>query len=69
MQTFMSTLLNARSVCNKLIDFQDLLIMEHLDIVAVNETWINNSIPDAIIVDGISKYSIYRKGSSNSWCS
>ena len=38
-------LLRARSLCNKLIDFQDLLTTEQLDIIAVNETWLNNFMP------------------------
>ena len=54
-------LLSARSLCNKLIDFQHLLSTEHLDNVAVNETWLNNSIPDELIVDSNSSFSIYRK--------
>ena len=54
-------LLNVRNLCNKLIDFQDLLSTERLDIAAVTETWLNNSIPDSLIVDGNSNFSIFRK--------
>ena len=54
-------LLNARSLCNKLIDYQDLSSTEHLDIVTVNETWLNDSIPDELIIDSHSSDSIYRK--------
>ena len=54
-------LLNARSLCNKLIDFQDLLSTERLYIAALTETWMNASKPDYFIVDGNSNFSIFRK--------
>ena len=54
-------LLNARSLCNKLIDFRDLLSTERLDIAAVTETWLNDSIPDSLIVDENSNFFIFRK--------
>ena len=59
--TLACRLLNARSLCNKLIDFQDLLSTERLDIAAVTVTWLNDSIPDSLIVDENSNFSLFRK--------
>ena len=54
-------LLNARRLCNKLIDFQNLLSAERLDNAAATETWLNDSIPDSLTVDGNSNFFIFRK--------
>ena len=53
-------LLNARSICNKLNEFQALVFGEHLDIVAVMETWFKPDICDSEILPG-NQYTIYRR--------
>ena len=49
--------LNARSICNKLNEFHDLVKMKNVDVVAVTETWLQR-ILDTEILD--SNYIIFR---------
>ena len=51
--------LNARSICNKLNEFHDLVIMKKVDVVAVTETWLHQGILDTEILD--SNYIIFRR--------
>ena len=51
--------LNARSICNKLNEFHDLVIMKKVDVVAVTETWLHQGILDTDILD--SNYIIFRR--------
>ncbi|CAB3985676.1 Hypothetical predicted protein [Paramuricea clavata] len=53
-------LLNARSICNKLDEFQALVFGENLDVVAVTETWLKPDIYDGEILPG-NQYTIYRR--------
>ena len=51
-------LLNARSICNKLNEFQALVFGENYDVVAVTETWLKPDINDDEILPG-NQYTIY----------
>ena len=51
--------LNARSICNKLNEFHDLVKMRKVDVVAVTETWLHQGILDTEILD--SNYVILRR--------
>ena len=39
-------LLNSRSLCNKIVEFQGLVYGNNLDVVAVTETWLHNGYFD-----------------------
>ena len=51
--------LNARSVCNRLNEFHDLVKMSNVDMVAVTETWPRQSILDTAILN--SNYITFRQ--------
>ena len=51
--------LNARSICNKLNEFNDLVKLKKVDLVAVTETWLHQRIMDTEILD--SNYIIFRR--------
>ena len=51
--------LNARSLCNKLNEFHDLVKMKNVDVVAVTETWLHQRILDKEILD--LNYIIFRR--------
>ena len=51
--------LNARSVCNRLNEFHDLVKMSNVDMVAVTETWLRQSILDTAILN--SNYITFRQ--------
>ena len=51
--------INARSLRNKLLDFQAVVYTRKIDIVIVSETWLDNTVPDyEILPNG---YTIFRK--------
>ena len=50
---------NARSICNKLNEFNAFIDTVKPKYVAITETWLNNSVPDSLI-DQINQYSIFR---------
>ena len=52
-------LINARSLKNKLIEFQTAVYAENLDIIAVTETWLDESVYDKEILS--SGYDIHRR--------
>ena len=56
-------LVNCRSLLSKLCYIQTLLSEEALDILCVNETWLNPSIPDECL--GKPGHKIYRKDRSS----
>ena len=51
--------LNARSICNKLNEFHDLVKMKNVDVVVVTETWLHQRILDTEILD--SNYILFRR--------
>ena len=51
--------LNARSVMNKKLDIQALLVAEYLDVLAVTETFLGDEILDSELVGG--DYTIFRR--------
>ena len=53
------TLLNARSVCNKLPELHHLLYYENWQVVVITETWLNSNIPDGLL-DPSHRYHIFR---------
>jgi hypothetical protein len=53
-------LINARSLCNKLPEFHNILSHDQPSIVIVTETWLTDVITDGILTDGNS-YSIFRR--------
>jgi len=53
------TLLNARSVCNKLPELHHLLYYENWQVVVITETWLNSNIPDGLS-DPSHRYHIFR---------
>lgn len=54
------TLLNSRSLCSKLVEFQGLVYGNNLDVVAVTETWLHEGYFDGEIYSS-SLYTIFRK--------
>ena len=51
--------INARSLRNKLLDFQAVVYTREIDIVIVSETWLDNTVSDyGILPNG---YTIFRK--------
>ena len=50
---------NARSLKNKILDFQTSVYAGDFDIVAITETWLNDSILDHVLLH--TGYTIYRK--------
>jgi hypothetical protein len=57
-------LMNARSLCNKLIEFQALVFGNDLDFMAVTETWLKPDIKDCKILPG-NQYTVYRRDCSD----
>ena len=53
-------LINSRSLCNKLVEFQGLVYGNDLDLIAVTETWLQDDILDNEILSE-KTYSIFRK--------
>jgi hypothetical protein len=51
---------NARSIVNKLPDFQAFISAYETDCVAITETWLNSEIPDSLFIN-TSQYRVYRK--------
>ena len=41
--------INARSVCNKASDVNDLIVDHRLDVLAISETWLSNGAKDKIV--------------------
>jgi hypothetical protein len=56
--------MNARSLCNKLIEFQALVFGNDLDFIAVTETWLKPDIKDCKILPG-NQYTVYRRDCSD----
>ena len=52
-------LINCRSLCNKLNEFNALLDSKKPAVVALTESWLNNTVSDAMI-DTSNNYLIYR---------
>ena len=50
---------NARSLKNKLAELHLLLHEQTYDVISVSETWLDESIPDSLLLDG-SCYSVFR---------
>ena len=53
-------LLNSRSLCNKIVEFQGLVYGNNLDVVAVTETWLHDGYFDGEILSS-SLYTVFRK--------
>ena len=51
---------NARSICNKLNEFNAFIDSVKPNYVAITETWLNDSVPDSLI-DPRNQYSIFRR--------
>ena len=54
------TLLNARSIVNKTLDLHALLTNDHLDLVAVTETFLSDDVNNSELVD-CSKHRVFRR--------
>ncbi len=58
-------LINARSLLNKLVEFQSLLLGtytgEHYDIIAITETWLGSEVPDSMVCSNAADFLIFRK--------
>lgn len=52
-------LFNAQSIKNKLNELHYLLHLSSFDIICITETWLNDTVPDNIIIDS-SSYSVFR---------
>ena len=50
--------INARSLRNKVLDLQALLLENHIPIIAITETWLDTSVMDFEL--GLNNYSIHR---------
>ena len=63
-------LLNSRSLCNKIVEFQGLVYGNNLDVVAVTETWLHDGYFDGEILSS-SLYTIFQKDrvGKRRWCS
>lgn len=48
--------LNARSLCNKLIEFHYLVKSEDSSIIAVTETWLHDKVLDSEILDSLTQF-------------
>ncbi len=57
------SLLNTRSLCNKLVDFQSFVYTTDPDVIGVTETWLNDSFSDKEILPY--DYQIFRKDRSS----
>ena len=53
-------LLNSRSLCNQIVEFQGLVYGNNLDVVPVTETWLHDGYLDGEILSS-SLYTIFRK--------
>ena len=58
------SLINARSLKNKILDLHVYLQCNDLDIVAVTETWLNETVTNSALTGG-SKYHVIRKDRHN----
>ena len=56
---FQCLLLNARSLCNKLSEFNTLIYTANPSLIAVTESWLNDSVHDALL-DPVNIYNIFR---------
>ena len=52
--------MNARSLCNKLIDLNILLLASDFDLIFVTETWLHSAITDSLLLSK-SSYTLIRK--------
>ena len=59
------TLINARSICNKLPELYYLLYANDYDILLFTESWLNTNIPDSLL-DPENKYALFRCDRINS---
>ena len=57
--TCRAALMNARSIRNKIPDLHHLINTQHLDLLFISETWLNNDVTDAML-DPQSRYRIFR---------
>ena len=53
-------LLNSRSLCNKIVEFQGLVYGNNLDVVTVTETWLHDGYFDGEVLSS-SLYTVFRK--------
>jgi hypothetical protein len=53
-------LLNARSVCNKLVELQHFLNSSNIDTLLITETWLSSSYSSSLLTD-LSNFSVLRK--------
>lgn len=53
-------LLNSRSLCNKIVEFQGLVYGNNLDVVAATDTWLHDGYFDGEILSS-SLYTVFRK--------
>ena len=44
-------LINARSLCNKLVDLRHLLVSNALDVLLVTESWLTPEYPSSLLAD------------------
>ena len=52
----------ARRLCKKLLDINDLRDHESLDLIVITEIWLNDSVPDSMVLGSASSaYSTFRK--------
>jgi len=59
--TFLNcSLLNARSVCNKLVELNHFLSTSSIDILLLTESWLSSSYSSSLLAD-LSNYSVLRK--------
>ncbi len=58
-------MINARSLLNKLVELQSLLLGsytgEHYDIIAITETWLGSEVPDSMVCSNAADFLIFRK--------
>lgn len=52
---------NVRSIVNKINDFRSLVCEYDFDVIIVNESWLNNNIPDKYVIEN---YNLYRRDRS-----
>jgi hypothetical protein len=59
LSVFNCSLLNARSLNNKLLDLHALISMSRVDILCITETWLKPSTSNSSLVNGLN-YSVFR---------
>jgi hypothetical protein len=57
---FKCCLINARSICNKLLELQHLLNSCDIDILLITETWLTDAFSSSLLID-LSLFSVLRK--------